>query len=275
MQTPLGTGFGPQTTAVEVLGDQRLDGRTVLITGGHAGLGLAAAQALEAAGATVITGSRATGLNLTDPASIDAFAARHRDRVDVLINNAGVMAAPLTRDARGYELHLSTNHLGHFQLTQRLGTLGRVVNVSSLGHQIASVDFDDPDFERRPYDKWVAYGQSKTANVLFTVALAARGVAAFAVHPGEILTGLARHLSDAELKAMGVGTKTLKTVEQGAATTVWAATSPLLDGRSGLYCEDADVAEVLEGRADHGVRPYALDPEAAERLWALSEARVR
>jgi NAD(P)-dependent dehydrogenase (short-subunit alcohol dehydrogenase family) len=275
MQTPLGTGFGPLTTAAEVLGGRRLDGRTVLITGGHAGLGLATGTALEAAGATVVVGSRNTGLDLTDPASIDAFAARHRDRIDVLINNAGVMAAPLTRDARGNELHLSTNHLGHFQLTRALGTVGRVVNLSSLGHQIAPVDFDDPNFERRPYDKWVAYGQSKSANVLFTVALAARGVQAFAVHPGEILTGLARHLTQAELTAMGVGTKTLKTVQQGAATSVWAATSPLLDGRSGLYCEGADVAEVLEGRADHGVRPYALDPDAAERLWALSERRAR
>jgi NAD(P)-dependent dehydrogenase (short-subunit alcohol dehydrogenase family) len=206
------------------------------------------------------------------------------------------MAAPLGRDARGYESQFATNHLGHFQLTARLwpalASGARIVSLSSRGHHRSGVDFDDTMFERRPYDKWVAYGQSKTANVLFALGLeargAARGIHAFAVHPGGIVTDLIRHLSAEEQAALGVvdgnatvtetrspmtnATMRLKTVEQGAATQVWAATSEMLEGKGGVYCEDCDIAEVAQQAGASGVRPYAIDPALAEELWKRSEA---
>jgi NAD(P)-dependent dehydrogenase (short-subunit alcohol dehydrogenase family) len=207
----------------------------------------------------------------------------------MLVNNAGIMATPLARDARGFEAQLATNHLGHFQLTLRLWPAlvmaggARVVSLSSRGHVRGQIDFDDPNFERRPYDKWVAYGQSKTANVLFAVALDARGknrgVRAFAVHPGAIAeTDLGRWMSPEEGKAAVEAAKKvaggLKTVEEGAATSVWCATSRQLDGMGGVYCEDADIAPAVP--ADYpeprGVRPWATDPALAERLWGASEA---
>jgi NAD(P)-dependent dehydrogenase (short-subunit alcohol dehydrogenase family) len=309
MQRPLGTGLGPRTTATEVLADRRLDGRTAVITGGAAGLGRETARVLAAAGATVVVGARnpararaalvgaparVVPLDLAEPASIAAFvaavAAEHQ-QVDILVNAAGVMATPLARDARGNELQFATNHLGHFSLTVGLLPLlasgARVVSVSSLGHQIAPVDLDDPSFAQRPYDKWQAYGQSKSANALFAVALDQRvpDLTAVSLHPGAIWTGLARHLTDEDLGAMGLlrpdGSRRttcsdLKTVEEGAATIVWCATSPRLDGHGGAYCEDCDIAEIVDGpeHADRGVRPHAIDPDAAAALWALSERLV-
>ena len=229
-------------------------------------------------------------LDLIDPKSIDAFAARFLASgrpLHILVNNAGIMATPLVRDARGFESQFATNHLGHFQLTARLWPAlqkangSRVVSLSSRGHRRAGVDFDDPNFERRPYEKWVAYGQSKTANALFAVALDARGeahrVRAFSLHPGAILTELTRSMSEEEVRASVTAAKTvspLKTIEQGAATSVWCATSPQLDGMGGVYCEDCDIAEAVPADfpEQRGVRPWAMDPSFAERLWTMSES---
>jgi len=301
--------FGPTTTAEAVLAKRNLTGTTAIVTGGYAGLGLETTRALAQAGADVVVPARSPEraraalralpgvqqerLDLSRPTSIDAFAQRFLQRgraLDILVNNAGIMAPPLTRDARGYESQLATNHLGHFQLTARLWPAlrqadgARVVSLSSLGHRIGPVDFDDPNFERREYDKWVAYGQSKSANALFAVGLDARGgphgVHAFSVQPGGIITDLARYLDRAELQAMGAidergqpRSENLKTIEQGAATTVWCATSPQLDGQGGVYCEDVDIAEAVSTDSDRasGVRPWAIDHVAAERLWTLSE----
>jgi NAD(P)-dependent dehydrogenase (short-subunit alcohol dehydrogenase family) len=308
-QRPIGSGFGPTTTAEAVLAKRNLTGATAIVTGGYAGLGLETTRALAQAGADVVVPARSPEraraalralpgvqqerLDLSRPTSIDAFAQRFLQRgraLDILVNNAGIMAPPLTRDARGYESQLATNHLGHFQLTARLWPAlrqadgARVVSLSSLGHRIGPVDFDDPNFERREYDKWVAYGQSKSANALFAVGLDARGgphgVHAFSVQPGGIITDLARYLDRAELQAMGAidergqpRSENLKTIEQGAATTVWCATSPQLDGQGGVYCEDVDIAEAVSTDSDRasGVRPWAIDHVAAERLWTLSE----
>ncbi len=212
-QAPIPSGYNAQTTAREVIGDRRLDGLITIVTGGYVGIGLETTRALAEAGATVIVPARSLdkargalagiarveieALDLSDPGSIDAFAARFAATgrpVHILVNNAGIMATPLAQDARGFESQLATNHLGHFQLTARLWPAlrkangARVVSLSSRGHARSAVDFDDPNFERRPYDKMIAYGQSKTANVLFAVALDARGeahgVRAFSVHPG-------------------------------------------------------------------------------------------
>ena len=305
-QAPLRSGYGPATTAREVLGDLRLDGVTAVVTGGYVGVGLETTRALAGAGATVIVPGRSPdkaraavagidraeteSLDLFDPASIDAFAARFLASgrpLHVLVNNAGIMAARLLRDSRGFESQLATNHIGHFQLTARLWPAllragrARVVSLSSRGHVLSRVDFDDPHFDRRPYDKWIAYGQSKTANALFAIALDARGerhgVRAFSVHPGAVGgTDLMRSMTAEEQGAAISASNAmspLKTPEQGAATSVWCATSPQLEGKGGVYCEDVDIAE--EVPADfperRGVRPWAADPELAERLWAKSE----
>lgn len=302
-QEPIHSGFGARTTAREVLGNRRLDGVIAVVTGGYAGVGLETTRALVAAGATVIVPARTPDkaraalagmasvelerLDLFEPASIDAFAERFLASgrpLHLLVNNAGIMAPPLRRDARGFESQLATNHLGHFQLTARLWPAlrkahgARVVSLSSNGHRFSGIDLEDPNFERRPYDKWVAYGQSKTANALFALALDVRGephhLRAFSVHPGGIATELARSLSDQELSAIhSAFTGNLKTPEQGAATSVWCATSPQLDGMGGVYCEDVDIAEAVpaDSPEQRGVRPWARDPELAERLWTKSE----
>jgi NAD(P)-dependent dehydrogenase (short-subunit alcohol dehydrogenase family) len=243
-------------------------------------------------------------MDLLDPVSIEAFAERYLTSgqpLHILVNSAGVMANPLSRDARGYESQCATNHLGHFQLTVRLWpalTLAngaRVVSVSSWGHHFSPVVFDDCNFERRAYSPWAAYGQSKTANILFAVALDGSGkkdgVRGFSLHPGSIPgTGLQKYLSLDEQRAAGVIdkqgkpihdlSKNSKTVEQGAATSVWCATSPQLNGMGGVYCENGDIATLgeegvplnLEDSSKlFGVLPYAIDPDAAHRLWTLSE----
>ncbi|MBO7748555.1 SDR family NAD(P)-dependent oxidoreductase [Paenibacillus sp. MWE-103] len=311
-QAPIPSGFGPQTTAAEALGGRDLTGKTAIVTGGYSGLGLETARVLAEAGATVVVPARTPEkaaaavaglprveletLDLADPASIDAFAARFLASgrpLDILVNSAGIMATPLTRDARGYESQFAVNHLGHFQLAARLWPAlkqsgdARVVSVSSRALRFAGVDLEDPNYEHREYDKWMAYGQSKSANALFAVELDrigfAHGVRAFSVHPGTIVTDLSRHLSDDEMRGMGAldehGNRVasdprFKTVAQGAATSVWCAANPQLEGRGGVYCEDADIAVVAEPGSDAfsaGVAQWAIDPEAARKLWTLSE----
>ncbi len=311
-QQPLPSGFSARSTAADVIAGIDLTGKTAIVTGGYSGIGVETTRALAQAGARVIVPVRSPDkaartldgiaaetwpMDLLAPASIDAFAARFVAEgvpLDILINSAGVMMLPeLTRDARGYEVQFAANHLGHFQLTARLWPAlaaakgARVVAVSSRGHRRASVDFADPNYDHRPYEKREAYGQSKTANVLFAVALDARGqrhgVRAFALHPGAIPTELSRHLTEDDLAAFKlkrradgtyeIGDPTMfKTVEQGAATSVWCATHPQLDGIGGVYCEDCDIATLgTEADTLRGVAPYAIDPDGAERLWTLSE----
>ena len=309
-QKPLISGFGPRTTAEEALAGHDLRGKIAIVTGGHAGLGLETTRVLSNGGAAVVIGYRdpqkaqmsvaemknveVHQLDLASPASIDRFARDFIDSnraLDLLINNAGIMATPLMRDDRGYEMQFATNHLGHFHLTvsvwESLKKSGnaRVVALSSLGHRVSGVDFSDPNFNQRPYDKWAAYGQSKSANSLFAVELDKRGekhgIHAFAVHPGGILTDLARYLTDEDLKAFGVYRENgvlkapdwLKNTEQGAATTVWCAVSPQLNSKGGVYCEDCDIAPLLpvDSKLSSGVRPWAVDKKAAEALWVLSE----
>ena len=268
----------------------------MVITGGHSGIGLETTRVLANAGAAVTVGVRnmqkarqnlsglknvrCLPLDLANPASVDAFADTI-DAVDILINNAGIMAVPLMRDARGYEMQFATNHLGHFQLTARLwDTLrkaggARIVTLSSFGHRFSGVDLADPNFNARPYDKWAAYGQSKTANALFSVELDRRGephgVRAFAVHPGRIIaTDLIRNLTDDEIPKSVTG---IKTIQEGAATTVWCAISPQLEGKGGIYCADCTVSPITPNDSDlqTGVRQYAIDPTTAKALWDLSE----
>jgi len=307
-QAPLPSGFGMRSTATDVLAGVDLAGRNVIVTGGYSGIGVETTRALAAAGAHVTVPARTpekaraalaglasvelAALDLMDPASIDAFARNwlaHHGALHILICNAAIMAAPLVRDSRGYESQFATNHLGHFQLLCRLWPAlaaargARVVMLSSLGHRITPMNFDDPNFERREYHKWFAYGQAKTANSLCALGVDERGreqgIRAFAVHPGAIMTDLQRSLPVEEQVAMGwitadgVVNPLFKTIEQGAATTVWAATSPQLAGLGGLYCEDCDVARAVprEDKGPAGVRPWAVDHDAAAQLWALSE----
>jgi NAD(P)-dependent dehydrogenase (short-subunit alcohol dehydrogenase family) len=302
------TTFGFESTAADVIAGIDLSGRRAIVTGGASGIGIETARALAGAGAQVtlavrdpargdavaadIDGDVRVGrLDLADLGSVAAFAAAWDDPLDILINNAGVMALPdLERGTAGWEQQLATNHLGHFALAVALydalaaAGAARVVSLSSRGHLRAPVDFDDLGFERRPYDPWIAYGQSKTANVLFAVEAqrrwAADGVTADAVHPGAIAdTNLSRHMDAAQLEAARTsGQYTFKTREQGAATSVLVATDPALAGHGGRYFEDCHEAEVVaapDGGETHGVAAYALDPAAAERLWEVSLAAIR
>lgn len=310
-QKPMGSRFNAASTAEEVVAGIDLSGKTAIVTGGYSGLGVETTRALAGAGATVIVPARdrakaertlasignvrIEAMDLSDPASIAAFADRivaAGTPVSILVNSAGIMATPLARDAEGHESQFSTNHLGHFRLVAGLWPAlvaaggARVVSVSSRGHQIGPVNFDDIDFRTRAYDKWQAYGQAKTANALFALGLdrrgAEHGVRAFSLHPGVILTDLARHLSEEEINAFDVydengnrrvdPARDLKSPQQGAATSVWAAARPELDGIGGVYCEDCEVS-LPQGEAagNKGVAPWAMDPDAAERLWTLSE----
>lgn len=309
-QAPIASPFGYRSTALEVVQGVNLTGKVAFVTGGYSGLGTEVVRALVAAGARVLVGARRpdqaakdladvpgaieiVSLDLSDPASIDACAAEvadRTDRLDIVINNAAIMACPLARDARGYESQFATNHLGHFQLTARLWPLlkaagsARLVSVSSIGHRLNGLSLDDPNFEHRDYDKWLAYGQAKSANALFALHLdrlgAAHGVRAFAVHPGGIVTPLQRHLTMDEQKAMGWfdehGTvhPMFKSPAEGAATSVWCATSPLLDGLGGVYCEDCNVGTPAGDppMLASGVWPHIRDTALAEALWAKSEA---
>jgi NAD(P)-dependent dehydrogenase (short-subunit alcohol dehydrogenase family) len=303
------TPFGFHSTAAEVVEGIDLSGTRAIVTGAASGIGVETARALAGAGAEVTlavrdpdagartaahiastTGSRAPHveqLDLADRASVAAFIARWDGPLHLLVNNAGVMAIQkLTRDADGREMQFSTNHLGHFQLALGLhGALAadgaaRIVSVSSSGHLRSPVVFDDLDYRFRDYDPFGAYGQSKTANVLFAVGASARwaddGITANAVMPGGIATNLQRHMEPGYIQRRideSGGRLRLKTAEQGAATSVLLATSPLVEGIGGRYFEDCNEAAVIsERQADttSGVAPYALDPENADRLWEAS-----
>ncbi|MBX5012956.1 SDR family NAD(P)-dependent oxidoreductase [Rhizobium lentis] len=302
-QAPIGSGFGARTTADEVLAGLDLSGKRAIVTGGHSGLGLETTRALAGAGATVIIGARnpeaardivagiggvqVERLDLSSLDSVRRFAdgivAAGRS-IDILINSAGIMACPQTRVGDGWEAQFATNHLGHFALVNgvwpAISPNARIVSVSSGGHQISGIRWNDVQFETG-YDKWQAYGQSKTANALFALHLdrlaQGAGIRAFSLHPGKILTPLQRHLSREEMVRAGwIDTDgnpidpTFKTPSQGAASQLWAATSPQLDGMGGLYCEDCDVADrAIDGKPG-GVSDHATNPEHGERLWALS-----
>ncbi len=321
LQQPIHSGFNATSTVTDVINDIDLSGKTIIVTGGYAGIGLETVKTFSKAGARIIVPARdikkATAnlhgianvtietMDLMVPESIDSFAEKFlatSSALDILVNNAGIMWVPLVRDERGYESQLATNHLGHFQLTARLwpalkkANNARVITVSSFGHQMAPFNFDDPNFLNREYETLQGYGQSKTANNLFTVELDHRakvfGVRAFAVHPGSVNgTDLGRAAPMALFQQMGTHdadgnifpevAANLKTVEQGAATSVWCATSKHLNDIGGVYCENADVAELDEGDIEHnyndpsslrGVKPYSVNAENAEKLWALSEA---
>jgi NAD(P)-dependent dehydrogenase (short-subunit alcohol dehydrogenase family) len=320
LQQPIGTGFNARTEAADVIKNIDLRGKTAIVTGGYAGIGLETVKAFVSAGARVYVPARDTdkatknlkgiqnitieAMDLMDPESIDAFAAKFlhsNDALHILVNNAGIMWVPLQRDKRGYESQLSTNHLGHFQLTAKLWPAlkkangARVVNVSSYGHQMAPFNFDDPNFINREYETLQGYGQSKTANNLFAVELDHRGkalgVRAFSSHPGSVNgTDLGRIAPIALFQQLGTHDAAgnifpevaarLKNVAQGAATSVWCATSPQLNDIGGVYCEDVDIAQLDEGNIEHnysdpsslrGVKHYSLAAENAKKLWDLSE----
>jgi NAD(P)-dependent dehydrogenase (short-subunit alcohol dehydrogenase family) len=298
-----------ETTTDEVLEGVDLRGRIAIVTGASAGLGVETARALASAGAQVVLAGRDASrieaaantilerepnamleqgaLDLTSLDSVRAFAewfdASH-DRLHLLINNAGVMYTPFDHTTEGFEMQFGTNHVGHFLLTCLLvpkllaDPPSRVVNLSSGGHMGSDIVWEDVNFERRDYDKFAAYGQSKTANILFSVELdrrlGSRGVHAYAVHPGMISTELGRYMTKDDFQALmdraksspSGGMPPYKTVEQGAATSVWAATAPELDDRGGTYLADTEVTD------QHA--PWARDPESAQRLWALSEQMV-
>ncbi|MEV1064649.1 SDR family NAD(P)-dependent oxidoreductase [Streptomyces sp. NPDC050263] len=306
-QHKIGSGFGPTSTAEDVLRGVDLTGKLAVVTGGYSGLGLETTRALVRAGARVVVPARRPDtarenlagldgvetdeLDLGDQESVRAFAdgflASGRT-IDLLIGSAGIMACPETRVGPGWEAQFATNHLGHFALVNRLWPAiepggARIVSVSSRAHHFAGMRWDDVQW-RHGYDKWAAYGQAKTANVLFAVHLDKlardRGVRAFALHPGGILTPLQRHLPKQEMVERGwidedgnlLDPEGFKSPEQGAATQVWAATSPQLAGMGGVYLEDCDIAEpAVEDAEDRaGVRAWAKDPEQAARLWELS-----
>ncbi len=320
--------FNAQSTAAEVLEGQDLSGKRVLITGASGGIGLEAARAVASAGASLVLANRASDkaekaladlassvpeadiesldLNLGSLKSVRACADEYLEKYDALhlmINNAGVMATPLTQTEDGFESQFGTNHLGHFVLTCRLVPLlkesapARVVNISSAAHRRGAVDIDDPNFENREYDKWESYGQSKTANALFSLELNRRladsGVKSYSVHPGMIATDLGRHLDEDDIKMMrqrakdnlkaaeAAGKEVLeqeqwwKTPEQGAATGVWAAVAEELEDHGGVYLEDCSVARANGGEHDPwGYAPYAKDADLAAELWTLSEKMV-
>jgi NAD(P)-dependent dehydrogenase (short-subunit alcohol dehydrogenase family) len=304
--------FGAESTTDEVLEGIDLSGKRILVTGVSAGIGVETARALSAHGAHVVGAARdlakaraATStilgmdlveLDLASLASVRACADHllaADEKFDVVIANAGVMACPKSFTQDGFETQFGTNHLGHFVLINRIASLfkpgGRLVNLSSSGHRFADVDLDDPNFEHTPYNEFVAYGRSKTANILFAVEFDRRhkasGVRATAVHPGVIQTELVRYMtpevtaqliaaSEANKPAGGPAFK-WKTIPQGAATSVWAGVVAAPETVGGLFCEDCHVAEITVGEGIRaGVRAYALDPERAKALWAKSEEMV-
>lgn len=311
--------FNRKSTAAEVVEGLSLNGRHIVVTGGASGLGLETSRALAQAGATLTlavrdlaqgdaaatalggsTGNpriRVAQLDLADLASVARFAddwKKSGEPLHVLINNAGIMACPLSRSAQGWESQFATNHLGHFALTRALlpvllkSEAPRVVALSSSGHRLSPIVFDDIHFDKREYNKWKAYGQAKTANALMALHLdtlhAKDGLTANAVHPGGINTGLSRHITREEMVAMGWVKPDaepgfippgFKTPQQGAATSVWAATAPELQGHGGRYLEDCNEAVPSpEGERRFGYVAHVRDRDAAARLWAVSEAML-
>jgi len=300
------TPFNAESTAAEVIAGIDLTDRRAIVTGGASGIGVETARALAGAGAEVTLAVRNVGagertaadivdstgnkqvlvapLDLADQASVASFVAGWDGPLHILVNNAGIMASPLMRTPQGWEMQFATNHLGHFALAtglhDALAAAGnaRVVSVSSSAHHQSPVVFEDIHFERREYSPWSAYGQSKTANVLFAVEgskrWAADGITINALMPGGIRTNLQRYVDPEEIErlrqAAGATDNMWKTPEQGAATSILLATSPLLDGIGGRYFDDCNEAEVGKLSARNGVAEYALDPEAAARLWQVS-----
>jgi NAD(P)-dependent dehydrogenase (short-subunit alcohol dehydrogenase family) len=307
--------FNATSTTSDVIQGMSLAGKSAVITGASSGLGVETARTLAIAGAAVLLLAR-------DKEKVEAVAQQLRDdypgasistatmdladldsvrnaaqqivadmpSINLLFNNAGVMACPLGRTAQGFEMQFGTNHMGHFLLSCLLapslmaasneGQSARVICLSSAGHRRSNVDFDDPNYERRDYEKWAAYGQSKTANALFALGLDNKlgkfGVSAFAVHPGVIMTELSRHMVEDDYTLLNSSlpegeTFTFKSVEQGAATSIWAATTPFLEKMGGLYLEDCYIADAATSKSTGGVESYAVDHAAADRLWGLSE----
>jgi NAD(P)-dependent dehydrogenase (short-subunit alcohol dehydrogenase family) len=298
-QHKIGSGFGAASTAAEVIDGIDLTGRLAIVTGGYSGIGLATTRVLAGAGAHVIVPARRpdtatealAGLSSVEVATLDlgdlmsvaafadAFLASGR-AIDIMVNSAGIMACQETRVGPGWEAQFATNHLGHFALVNRLrpalAPAARVVAVSSAAHRHSAIRWDDVMFDGA-YNKWEAYGQAKTANALFALQLDALGVRAFSLHPGGIRTPLQRHLPREEMVELGLIDEDgnprfgrFKTPEQGAATQVWAATSPQLANLGGLYLEDCEVAELRDDPTGKGVYAYAVDPAQAVRLWDLS-----
>lgn len=315
-QKPLGSGFGAKTPASEVVQGIDLSGKNVIVTGGYSGIGIEEVRALAGAGAKVTVPARRpdaaktelgavdgdieiASMDLADIASVRKFADDYVGTgrsLDILINNAGIMACPLDRVGPGWERQFGVNHLGHMALAagllpalQKAGS-SRLVALSSTAHIRGDVNWDDPNYEHSEYDKWDAYAQAKSANALFALGADRRwdehGVTAFGVHPGGIFTPLQRHLTVEEMAAMGWmnpdGTipdmikAMFKTPEQGASTATWAATSPLLEGRGGEYCEDCDIAQLAgpDSQRWQHAREWICDVEKADRLWSMSEAML-
>jgi NAD(P)-dependent dehydrogenase (short-subunit alcohol dehydrogenase family) len=312
-QSPVGSGFEPKSEPHQILDGIDLTGKTAVVTGGYSGIGLETTRALASKGAKVIVPVRtpakadealagvdgdvsSAAMDLADLASVRAFAssvAAANDSLDLLINNAGVMATPEQRVGPGWEYQFGICHLGHFALTSGLMPLlaqadaPRVVALSSIAHKRGSVIWDDIHFESNPYDKWVAYAQAKSANALFAVELSKQmagfGGRAFSVHPGGIFTPLQRDLSVEEQIQLGwldedgnpseVAQAMFKSTTQGCTTTLWAATSPMLDELGGLYCEDCDVAPMASDELPPflGVAAHAVDEDDAARLWSVTE----
>ena len=315
-QKPIGSGFGAKSTASEVMKGIDLTGKTAIVTGGYSGIGLETTKALVAAGAEVTVPVRnmekadqnfqeagivvnSIPMDLGDLVSVQNFASEfsgNHDKLHFLINNAGIMACPETRVGSGWEAQFATNHIGHFLLTNELAAYlknaggARVICLSSLAHKRSQIRFEDIHFTNGEYEKWEAYGQSKTANALFARALNRRGakdgVKAFSVHPGGIMTPLQRHLEQEEMIAMGwidengempdAVKAIFKTPEQGCSTTLWCATSSTLETRGGEYCEDCDISELVGDDAPRftGVMPWACDDEAADKLWDVTERMI-
>src|SRR5215813_7727805 len=321
----MANAFGSTSTTEDVLSGINLAGKRILVTGVSAGLGVETARSLAEHGAQVVGAARdlnkakvataqvrkdaaANGgsfemveVDLADLKSVRACAdalLAQREPFDVIIANAGVMATPFGHTADGFETQFGTNHLGHFVLVNRIAPLlrtgGRLINLASAGHRFANVDLEDPNFERTPYEPFVSYGRSKTANILFSVAFdrrhKARGVRSAAVHPGAIQTELGRYAEpgrieklvaqiNEQLAAQGKGPFQWKTVPQGAATSVWAGVVASADEIGGRYCEDCHVSTIVPNDVTinavlGGVRAYALDPTTAEALWKKSEEMV-
>ncbi|WP_353813704.1 oxidoreductase [Agromyces sp. SYSU T00266] len=306
-QHALDAGFGYRTTAAEVIAGHDLAGKRAIVTGGYSGLGLETVKALSAAGVSVLVPARRPDaasaaladldgvevrtMDLGDLDSVATLTASVRDDghpIDLVINVAGVMASPHQQTPQGWEWQFGTNHLGHFALVGGVADLladgARIVSYSSTAHYRSPVRFEDIDFETTPYDPWIAYGQSKTANALFAVGLDARGgsrgIHAYSAHPGGIMTDLQRHMPREELVARqwideeGNPNPLFKTPAEGASTGLWAATAPELESRGGVYCEDCSLKGVVP--PDHadlrtgGVKEWAIDVPSAERLWELS-----
>lgn len=312
-QEKIGSGFGGKTEPGEILAGKDLTGKVAIVTGGYSGIGLETTRALAAHGARVYVPVRtpakaaetladiegdviAEAMDLADLASVRTYGqavAAREEQIDLLINNAGIMACPETRIGNNWESQFAVNHLGHFALTRELlpsllnADRPRVVCLSSVGHRRSDILWDDIHFQSTPYEKWTAYGQAKTANALFALGLdmryGERGLQAFSVHPGGIMTPLQRHLPAEEMVSLGwtdasgqlseLAKSLFKTPSQGCSTTLWAATSDMLNEYGGQYCEDCDIADLATAESPRfrDVSVWAASEEGAERLWKITE----